>query len=228
MDADERRCSAVTKAGVRCKNTAQTGATYCYVHRHWVQAPQQAESAQPAPSANRTVTPRIEGTNPADVQLHMLMHQLSALGREFQRWAPDATPASFTPAQLLDLSDKTLDRYLPAAQRELLQELRRNLSDATLSDLVDPDVWKGMWYILNYSVQSRSLALKENLAGRLAALPGASLLVELRNNLQGTTPKDLIDPGTWKGLLYILNYTAQHQLFETTRRILRTTDREQS
>lgn len=35
------------------------------------------------------------------------------------------------------------------------------------------------------------------------------ILQELKGNLEGTTPQDLVDPATWKGLGYILYYMAQ-------------------
>lgn len=59
-----------------------------------------------------------------------------------------------------------------------------------------------------YSPQAMLALLQTNLDKVSSKVP---ILAELKNNLQGTKPEDFIDPETWMGLWYVLNYTAQAQ-----------------
>ena len=43
-----------------------------------------------------------------------------------------------------------------------------SLEGASKEDLLDLDTWKGMWYMLNYSVQFQAEQLKQRLIGEEA------------------------------------------------------------
>ncbi|MDQ3248157.1 MAG: hypothetical protein M3Q45_03000 [Chloroflexota bacterium] len=100
------------------------------------------------------------------------------------------------------------------------RSLKANLEGASAQDLVDPEAWQGMWYVLNYALQTQSTALKAGLSSRLAGLPGVALLADLKGNLAGTSPKDLLDVDTWKGAWYVLNHSLRHGAGEIKRKLL--------
>jgi hypothetical protein len=222
MVAEIKRCKATTKSGAPCKNRPQEGSDYCHIHLRSMAASRPPSSVPNAASSHtaQATAPATAHATDGDPQLEMLLDELNALARELQRRMPDFKPPQFSPAALLDLIGKNVDRIVPEEQRALFDELRRNLRGTTAQDLVDPETWKGLWYVLNYSLQMQSASMVEQLTTRLASLPGMDVLAQLKGNLEGTSPRDLLDPDTWKGFWYIAGYTAQLQLQQARDRLM--------
>ena len=153
------------------------------------------------------------------MQLELLVAELNELAAELRRMRPDFRPPPFSPTRLQALLKETVEKYTPDAQLELLRDLQNNLKETTAKDLVDPETWKGLWYILNYSIQYQATTLKESVLRRLAALPGVALAGDLRQNLAGTSPRDFLNLDTWRGLWYVLSYTAQLQAQQAVHRL---------
>ncbi|NJN82857.1 MAG: hypothetical protein HC802_11645 [Caldilineaceae bacterium] len=235
------RCIANTQSGTRCRLKAVEGSEYCHIHGSKTPPATQTAAAAPTIRVSNTVvdpktTPPVAATQqPAkveivneitpvrrrsSVQLELLVAELNELAAELRRLRPDFRPPPFSPARMQALLKETVDKYTPDAQIELLRDLQNNLKDVTAKDMVDPETWKGLWYILNYSVQYQAAALKEALLARLANLPGMALAGDIRQNLAGTSPKEFLDIDTWKGLWYVLSYTAQMQAQAGMRRLM--------
>ena len=102
----------------------------------------------------------------------------------------------------------------------LLRDLQANLQGASPRDFFDPDTWKGLWFLLNYTWQTEASALKDTLAAQLGRLPGAGAVANLGGMLQGSSPRDLLEIDTWKGVWFLLNYTLQAQVADVKRRVL--------
>lgn len=204
---DERKpCAATTKSGAPCKNNAQPGSDYCYTHRHL------AVKAKPTPTS--------VAAEAQSAQFSELLHELDSLVNDLRAQIPEYTPPPFSPQALVGLLKENLHRFTPELQLDIVRQLKSNLEGTTPQDLIDPETWKGFWYILNYSMQMQSKALSEQLYERIAGLPGVALLTDLRHNLEGTSPKDLLDIDTWKGAWYILNYSLKAQADEMRRKLL--------
>jgi hypothetical protein len=154
--------------------------------------------------------------------MELLIHELDALAQEIQRRARLTLP--LTPAQLLAMLNQGVGRYAPEVPREVLKELEHNLEGTSFQDLVDPETLKGLWYVLTYtmqgSLQGSSQAVRTRLRQALAKLPGGEVVADLAGNLEGTSPRDLVDPQTWKGFFYIVSYTAQKQVAQTAKRLM--------
>ncbi len=92
-----------------------------------------------------------------------LGEQLQAVVDRVQEAHPDFNPPPFSPGALIDLVRRNLDRFAP---RESMALLRR-ATDALMggSDLLNADTWKGMWYMLNYTLQYQGDILKRRLRG---------------------------------------------------------------
>ncbi len=212
MDDAKPRCRAVTKAGTPCKNPARPGSDLCAVHLRaaTVEKAVAVETIAPAPKPAAAA-----GLGEADADL--LLQELEALARELRR---RMASAPMSPAQVVALFNKSVGRFAPEVPREVLRDLERNLEGSSFQDLVDPETLKGLWYVMSYSVQGASQATRERINTQLAALPGFEALADLAGNLEGTSPRDLVDPATWKGFWYILSHTAQRQIAGAKRRVL--------
>lgn len=209
MDEPKARCSAITKAGTRCKNTAQPGSDLCSVHLRAAEQPKPvAEAILPKPAA-----PEGLGTASSD----LLAQEIEALMREIGRLMQSAP---LSPAQVVGMFNNKIGRFAPEVPREVLRDLERNLEGSSFQDLVDPETLKGLWYVMTYSLQGASQATRERIFSQLSALPGFEAMTELAGNLEGTSPRDLVDPATWKGFWYILNHTARQQIADAKRRVL--------
>lgn len=202
MNESPRVCQATTKLGARCKNKAQEGSKYCAVHRQLSARPADAPVAD-APVASPSPE-TIAGVN--------------QVAEELRKAAPAYQPPPYSPQALLALLQQNAERL--ADKAPILGELRRNLEGTKPEDLVDPETWKGLWYILNYTAQVQSKHALDGVVERLAKLPGGDALLLVKSTIESASPKDLLDINTWKGALVIVNAAVQAQAHEVKRRML--------
>ena len=218
MISDNERCTALTKAGSRCRNSAKVGTVYCHVHQKVaVSSLEDSTAIQPQENA---VLPK-SGAGPVksgEITTEALFRELESLVEELQKQAPGFIPPSVTPAQLLEVFNRRVGQYAPESQRQALHELERNLEEVTFRDLTDLDTLKGLWYIVAYLAQSQVSSAKQGVVDRVSSLPGIATLLQLKGNLEGTSTRDLFDPQTWQGLWYILSYTARLEIDQTVQR----------
>ncbi len=217
---ERRRCRATTRAGTPCRNPPMAGSDYCRVHQRLAHppAPEAASSPPPAPEATDAGTSSL---STADAELFQRLRQeLNELVQELRREQPEYTPPPFSVPGLIALIQDNLYRFTPEAQREIVAQLRDSFRGTRPRDLVDPETWKGFWYVLNYLAQRQAESARDRLNRRLATIPGFALLSDLREGLKDAKPSDFLDPETWKGLVYLMNHSAKLQIQEMKRRIL--------
>jgi hypothetical protein len=229
MTEEHKQCGATTKAGSQCKNRTMGDSDYCRAHQLLAEeSAGQPTSAVDIQEIGIEDEPVVDSGPPTggdsdqsrvQANFEILAAELNALASEIQASIPDYVPPVFTPDGLAALVKSNLDKFTPDMQIEILSDLRRNLEGTSPRDLIDPDTWKGLWYILNYTVQAQSAAMIENVYGRLAALPGVALLSDLKGNLAGTSPKEFLDPDTWKGMWLIMNYSVQATVADLKRKL---------
>ena len=229
MNNEREHCSATTKAGKPCKNYPLPGSKYCRAHQSLdrAQASTTARAAQskpPLPAATKNGNG--EGTiNHREFEI--LINELNLLAAALQKRVPSYTPPDFSVDALIALLKRSWDHFTPDMQLTLLTELRGNLEGTSPSDLVDPETWKGLWYILTYMAQAKTENMRNHLVECLSSLPGAALLTDIWHNLEGTSPREFLDPDTWRGLFLVLNYTVQGQINDLKRRVLGDEDGEE-
>ena len=137
----------------------------------------EADAETPAPKRGRrkktaeaalsetapTATTQAEG-EPTTEQLQAeLGEQLQAVVDRVQEAHPDFNPPPFSPGALIDLVRRNLDRFAPRESMALLRRATEALSGG--GDLLNADTWKGMWYMLNYTVQYQGDIVKRRLRG---------------------------------------------------------------
>lgn len=69
-------------------------------------------------------------------------------------------PEPMQPGRLWQLGKSGLDRVTPEFAKQILSTFQ----GASREDLMDPDTWKGVWYMLTYSIQFQAEQLKQRLA----------------------------------------------------------------
>lgn len=211
------QCAATTKSGQPCRNKARPGSSYCATHQT-LAAPDNAGETAPA-----VAEPTPEDSR---AQLDALMAQLNGIAADIQKEAPTFTPPPFSPSALIALVRDNIERFAPGVRLEIVDELRRNLQGTSPKDLLDPETWKGLWYVLNYTARGQVQQLSDGVLERLMKLPGMAVLSDLKSGLEGASPKDFLDIDTWKGAWIILNAAVQAQVSEVKRRVLGSSDDE--
>jgi len=141
-------------------------------------------------------------------------------------------PEPIRPDTIFQYIRAGLDRIMP----EIAKDLAMNLEGASREDLMDPDTWKGMVYMIGYSAQFQAAQTKDKLNDQLPNpfKPDTifNLFKESLNRLtpdvakeviaafEGATKEDLLDLDTWKGVFYMLNYSLQFQAEQIKLRFL--------
>ena len=74
---------------------------------------------------------------------------------------PEYTPPPFSPQGLLALLKKNIEQFSPQMSLQLLEKLRTTIGE----DLFDLDTWRGVWYVINYSLESQADLFKRRLTG---------------------------------------------------------------
>lgn len=90
-----------------------------------------------------------------------LVDELDHLIERVKAATPEYTPPPFSPENLIGLLRRNLERFSPEMGLGILEKLRSGLG----SDLLDLDTWKGIWYMINYSLEYQTDVLKRRLTG---------------------------------------------------------------
>jgi 1-acyl-sn-glycerol-3-phosphate acyltransferase len=100
------------------------------------------------------------GTGDTALRRQLIQEQEELIGR-VQAMSPGYQPPPFSPRRLLKLIEENLQHMSPANRLGVLQKLRSAISE----DAFDVDTWKGLWYMLNYSLQYQVDVLKRRVKG---------------------------------------------------------------
>lgn len=132
-------------------------------------------------------------------------------------------PNPLKPDTILRAVKGGLDRITP----DIAKDMASNLEGAAREDLMDPDTWKGMAYLIGYSAQLQATQAKDRLNEQMPdPLKPDTIFRLFKESLdkvtpdvakqivasfEGATKEDLLDPDTWKGVWYMLNYSLHFQ-----------------
>jgi 1-acyl-sn-glycerol-3-phosphate acyltransferase len=148
---EERRpCSALTVEGKPCKNYALSGSEYCRVHEPAVVDKQ----SQPTSS--------FEESPLSDEELRrQLAEQLDMLTERVQAMEPEYEPPTFSVKRLTAFVEEALSQFPRDSQLRILERLRETVDEAYF----DLDTWKGIWFMLNYTVKYNVDMVKRRFTG---------------------------------------------------------------
>lgn len=90
-----------------------------------------------------------------------LIDELDRLVERVRVFDPDYQPPPFSPRRLIGLLEHNLRNFSPDMFQGIVEKLRSSLQN----DLFDVDTWKGIWYMVNYTVEYQGDMLKRRLSG---------------------------------------------------------------
>jgi hypothetical protein len=249
MSPEPVQCQALTKQGDQCRLNAIEGSPYCRRHGGVEAgapaakgsagksaaakspaaksagvkasakpvAPKTAAPKQPAPDANAASAEEEARLERARVEA--LAASLNKIADEVAKQDPKYTPPPFSPQALrkvLKANMETLATFMPLS---LVNDILRNLEGTKPGDLLDPEMWKGLWYILNYTAQMQTKSVLEAIGRKLDFVPGMDLVTQFSVSVV-ESPGDLLDVETWKGAAVILNAALMANASALKRKVL--------
>lgn len=166
-----------------------------------------------------------------ETEIQRLLKDLDNMVNELKASLPEAGQSPYSPLGMIILIRESLHNFTPEVQLDILEQFQ----GLTREDLMDPDTWKGIAYMIAYSAQFQAMQTKDVLNKRLpepirpdtifqyirAGLDRImpEIAKDLASNLEGASREDLLDPDTWKGMVYMIGYSAQFQASQTKDRL---------
>ena len=191
--------------------------------RELIGAGEGAPAVEEAPPAvEEKAAPETAPAKSEDLQadLQDLVEELNELASELKQIAPQFQPPPYTPQRMKNLLAENLDRFAP----ETVKGLQESLEGTTIEDFKDFETWKGVWFTINYLIKLEASERSHALAERLAQLPGVSTLADLKEMLKDTPPEEFLNPETWKGVWFLINYELKQAAGGLKHRLLRESD----
>jgi 1-acyl-sn-glycerol-3-phosphate acyltransferase len=106
--------------------------------------------------------PTEEPVERTDEELYeQLAAEVDDLTERVQEMVPDYQPPPFSPRGLVALIEELLSKYPNEVQIGVLEQLRGALS----RDMFDPQVWKGAWFMLNYTLKYNADLVQRRFTG---------------------------------------------------------------
>lgn len=96
-----------------------------------------------------------------EVARQQFTQELDELIEQVKSANPEYNPPPFSPKGLMELLQKNIGSFSPEVSLKLLERLRTTIGE----DLFDLDTWRGVWYVINYSLESQSDLIKRRMTG---------------------------------------------------------------
>jgi 1-acyl-sn-glycerol-3-phosphate acyltransferase len=98
---------------------------------------------------------------PDEEARRQLTEELDQLIERVRKVSPEYSPPPFSPQRLIKMISENLGLFSPETVSRILQQLRSGVT----RDLFDLDTWKGIWYVVNYSLESQRDLFRRRVAG---------------------------------------------------------------
>jgi 1-acyl-sn-glycerol-3-phosphate acyltransferase len=123
------------------------------------------DQESPTPPASGKKIDERESSQPDQLDNEQVRQQLADelddLIERVKALHPEYSPPPFSPRGLLKLIEENLGKFTPETQLGILEKMRSTIYE----DLFDPDTWRGIWYMLNYSIESQTDLFKRRMNG---------------------------------------------------------------
>ncbi len=229
MSPESSQCQAITKGGDQCRNRAAEGSNFCAIHQKAgaraagadkpAKAAKSSAKSAAAPKAAQAAKPTQASAAAQREQVEAVADELNKLAEEVRAKDPKYTPPPFSPEALRKVLKANLDTLAAYMPIDLARDIIHNLEGTKPSDLLDPETWKGLWYILHYTATEQAKGLSAEAYKRIAALPGLELVTQFGQSVY-ESPGDLLDVETWKGAAVVLNAAVTANLSAIKRRLM--------
>jgi 1-acyl-sn-glycerol-3-phosphate acyltransferase len=146
------QCSATTKSGDQCMNAARTGSDFCHIHSNFIDVQEVEQLADNSESA---------GTQ-SDAELQrQLIEELDDLMKRVRTVIPNYTPPPLPSSERVSRADDKIgDQEMPETS-SFLDRIMGRFGE----DLLDPETWRGLWYMASYTLEYQGDLIKRRITG---------------------------------------------------------------
>ena len=166
------RCAALTKSGNPCKNYALEGEIYCRVHLPKAETPPPAPEDEPQPQVTAAPEPPPEAPPEPDPEADFtpeeirqlrteLTRELNDLVERLRELQPDYEPPALPGRRVRGLFSRLRPGMPAALEKQLIELFGENYQE----EILNPETWKGLWYMVNYTMQYQADFFKRHLTG---------------------------------------------------------------
>jgi 1-acyl-sn-glycerol-3-phosphate acyltransferase len=156
IDDNEIRCTAITKAGTQCKNSAGKGSPFCHIH----QSLSLKADIKTIDGLADTKDENAKELSSREMR-KQLIRELDELILRVRELDPEYSPPPYTPQDMIHIIDEREDELPPSFPLKILNKLRSSVNE----ELFDKETWEGIWYMLNYTIEYQSDMLKRRFKG---------------------------------------------------------------
>jgi len=105
-------------------------------------------------------------------ELKDLVEELNDLAAQLKQIEPHFQPPPYTPQRMKTVLAENLDRFTPETIKSLrdnmpgastLTDLKEMLKDTPPEEFLNPETWKGVWFVINYEVRDVASNLKKRI-----------------------------------------------------------------
>lgn len=146
------QCLAFTKSGNQCKNSARPGSGYCHVHAS-MEDPKNSDQLADSPMNEEKIS------DPA--MRRQLVEELDELMIRVREIMPDYSPPPVPVPDLADEQEEQTEKAEPTRRPSIIDRVLSAFSE----DLLDQETWRGMWYMVNYTLEYQGDLLKRRIKG---------------------------------------------------------------
>ncbi len=149
---ESNQCIATTKSGDQCMNTAKPGTDFCHIHSNFVGVQESEQVIDDSESA---------GT-PSDAELQrQMIEELDDLMDRVRTVIPDYAPPPLPSSERVRRGDDNNgDQEIPEPA-SFLDRIMGRFSE----DLLDPETWRGLWYMASYTLEYQGDLIKRRISG---------------------------------------------------------------
>jgi hypothetical protein len=101
------------------------------------------------------------GEMPSEEDRAQLASELDQLIERVQKLTPEFQPPPFSPRRMIELLEENIEQFAPEVRLSILEKLRSGIG----KDFLDIDTWKGLWVMLNYTLEYQVDLFKRRTTG---------------------------------------------------------------
>lgn len=90
-----------------------------------------------------------------------LIHELDELIDNLKSVVPEYESPPRSPGRMVQFFEKNMRRFSPELGLDILHRLRNSLGE----DLLDADTWKGIWFMVNYTLEYQADIVRRRMSG---------------------------------------------------------------
>jgi 1-acyl-sn-glycerol-3-phosphate acyltransferase len=149
---ESTQCAATTKSGDQCMNAARPGADFCHIHSNVVGVQEEEQLTYDSESVREQSDEELQ---------RQLIEELDALMNRVRTVIPNYTPPPLPSSERARGEDGENGDQARPKMLSILERITGRIGE----DLLDPETWRGLWYMASYTLEYQGDLIKRRING---------------------------------------------------------------